>query len=178
MNALSDAIIEAKEGQHPFDLETIFRAQYERVVRIVARVVRDRARAEERAVEVFLKLWRNRSGQDGNTEAWLYRVAVRSALDELRREIRRTRYESLVPIARKVPTAEEIHSANQEQRKVMTVLNAISRKHAGLLILRSHDLSYEEVASALGIKMSSVGTLLNRAQRAFRKEYVKRYGND
>ena len=52
-----------------FDLETIFRTQYERIGRVIAKVVGDPARAEELAVEVFLKLWRNRQAQDGNTEA-------------------------------------------------------------------------------------------------------------
>ena len=47
---------------------------------------------------------------------------------------------------------------------------------AELLLLRSDGLSYEEVASALELNPGSVGTLLGRAQRAFRKEYLKRYG--
>lgn len=178
VNALSNAVIEVKAGDEPFDLEEIFRAQYERIVRIIARVVRNRARAEELAVEVFLKLWKNRSAQGEKTDAWLYRVAVRMALDELRRRTRHMRYQSLLNVVRRVPTAEDIHLANQEQEKVRAVLNAISRRHAELLVLRSHDLSYEEVALALGVKVSSVGTLLSRAQQTFRKEYVKRYGRD
>src|SRR6516164_6062737 len=39
-------------------------------------------RAQELAVEVFLKLWRTRNAQADKVEAWLYRVAVRTALDE------------------------------------------------------------------------------------------------
>jgi RNA polymerase sigma-70 factor (ECF subfamily) len=42
-------------GEAKLDLERIFAAQYERVARIIARVIRDRARAEELAVEVFIK---------------------------------------------------------------------------------------------------------------------------
>jgi RNA polymerase sigma-70 factor, ECF subfamily len=44
------------------------------------------------------------------------------------------------------------------------------------LLLRGQGLSYEEVASALALNPSSVGALLSRAQEAFRKEFVKRYG--
>jgi len=66
----------------PFNTETAFRTHYGRVARIIARVVRDHARAEELAVEVFLKLWRTRNAQADKVEAWLYRVAVRTALDE------------------------------------------------------------------------------------------------
>ena len=45
-----------------------------------------------------------------------------------------------------------------------------------MLLLRSEDLSYEELAGALDLNPASVGTLLSRAQEAFRKEYIKKYG--
>ena len=56
------------------------------------------------------------------------------------------------------------------------VLAAMSRRDAELLLLRSGDYSYDELANALVINAASVGTLLSRAKQAFRKEYVKRYG--
>jgi len=40
-------------------LDEIFRAHYERIARVIGRVIHDQARAEEIAVEVFLKWWRN-----------------------------------------------------------------------------------------------------------------------
>ena len=56
------------------------------------------------------------------------------------------------------------------------MLAVIDRRQAELLLLRSQDLSYEEVASTLEMNPASIGTLLSRAQNAFRKEYIKRYG--
>ena len=176
MNALSEAVVEMKVNNEQFDLEAIFQAQYDRIARVIAKVVRDHARAEELAVEVFLKLWRNQKAQGDKAEGWLYRVAVRMALDELRRQTRRTRYEQLWIFARRTPTPEEIHSAAEEQERVRLVLSLIARRHAEILLLRSHDLSYSEVASALDLNPASVGTLLSRAQQAFRKEYIQRYG--
>ena len=44
-------------------------------------------------------------------------------------------------------------------------------------MLRSHGLTYEELANAPGLNAASIGTLLSRAQHTFRKEYIKRYGN-
>jgi len=125
---------------------------------------------------VFLKLWRNPQAQDGNTEGWLYRVAVRTGLDELRRQTRQTRYERLLELVRRVPTPEEIHAATEEQERVRLVLSVIAGRQAELLLLRSHGLTYDELASALDLNPASVGTLLSRAQHAFRKEYMNRYG--
>ena len=162
----------------PIDLETIFRTQYPRIARVIARVIGDPARAEELAVEVFLKLWRSPEVQNQKPDAWLYRVAVRSGIDELRRRARRLHYESFLKLAPASPTPEEIHSTNEEQRRVRTVLALIDAREAELLMLRSHGFSYEEMAAALEIKLSSVGTLLNRAQQAFRKNFVRRFGDE
>jgi RNA polymerase sigma-70 factor, ECF subfamily len=178
VNAPSEAVAETQAGEAPFDLDTIFRAQYERIARVIARVVRDHARAEELAVEVFLKLSRNPQAQGEKAEGWLYRVAVRTGLDELRRQTRQTRYEGLLGFVRGTPTPEEIRAATEEQQKVRLVLSTIAPRQAELLLLRSHDLSYSEVASALDLNPASIGTLLSRAQHAFRKEYIKRYGEE
>lgn len=158
-----------------FDIETLFRAQYQRIARLIASVIRDPARAEELAVEVFLKWSRNPAAQGENAEGWLYRVAVRVGRNELRRKTRRSRYESLVDFVRGTPTPEELLSARQEQQRVDVVLSVIEPRHAELLLLRGHGLTYDELASTLGLNPGSVGTFLSRAQQAFRKEYIRRY---
>jgi len=174
--AASAESAEIKDQAIQFDIEATFREQYERVARVIARVVRDPARAEELAVEVFLKLWTNKQAQGDRTQGWLYRVAVRMGLDELRRQTRRTRYERLLGFGGGVQTPEDIRRATEEQERVRLVLGVINRRHAELLLLRSDDFSYDEVASALDLNPASIGTLLSRAQQAFRKEYIKRYG--
>jgi RNA polymerase sigma-70 factor (ECF subfamily) len=167
-----------RSNEAQFDLETIFAAQYERIARVIAKVIRDPARAEELAVEVFLKWSRTSHAHGAGAEGWLYRAAVRMSLDELRRQTRRSRYESLVPFIRKTPTPEEIRSAQEEHDRVRFVLGNLSPRQAEILLLRSDDLSYEELASALDLNPASVGTLLSRAQQAFKKEYIKTYGKE
>ena len=175
-----EAVREPAREAAAFDLESVFRAQFARIARVIARVVRDRGRAEELAVEAFLKLWRSPQVHDGeaNVAAWLYRTAVRLGLDELRRQTRRARFEQWLRFARPTPTPspEDLHAAAEEQNRVRVVLAAMNRRQAELLVLRSHDLSYNEVAAALEIHPASLGTLLARAQQAFRKEYIERYG--
>jgi RNA polymerase sigma-70 factor, ECF subfamily len=178
VNARSEAMSGMRAEEAPLDFEAIFRAQYPRIARVIARVVRDPARAEELAVEVFLKLWRNPSAQGEKAEGWLYRAAVRKALDELRRETRRARYEGLLGFAQPVQTPEQVRSVTEEQERVRLVLAVLEQRQAGLLILRSDGLSYQELAAALNLNVASVGTLLSRAQHAFRKEYSKRYGKE
>ena len=163
-----------------FDLETIFHAQYTRIARVIARVIRDPARAEELAVEVFLKWSANPKANGDQAEGWLYRTAVRTGLNELRRETRRSRYERLfgfMPSGKApTPTPEDLRATKEQSQSVRIVLSAIQPRQAELLVLRSDGLSYDELASILELNPASVGTLLARAQQAFRKEYIKRYG--
>jgi RNA polymerase sigma-70 factor, ECF subfamily len=169
----------AKEA--PFEIEAIFREHYPRVVRIVARVVRDNSRAEELAVEVFLKLWRSNKSQPDNLAAWLYRVAVRTAVDELRRRKRRAQYETLLGFFRQdssPATPEQIHRATEEGERVRMVLSRMNPRQAEFLLLRSQGFSYEELAAILKLNPASVGSLLSRAQQSFRKEYMKAHGRE
>lgn len=174
----SELCTEASAIQSPRDgLEAVFRAHYTRVAGIIARITHDRARAEELAVEVFLK-WRKHSESIDNIEAWLHRTAVRASLDELRRQQRRRRYEDLTAFLfhRRQPTPEELHSASQDHAQVRGVLLAIGARNAEMLLLRSQGSTYAEVASILNLNPSSVGTLISRAQQTFKKEYIKRHG--
>jgi RNA polymerase sigma-70 factor (ECF subfamily) len=176
VDALSEALVDTKSRETGLDLETVFRAQYGRIVRVIARVIRDPARAEELGVEVFLKFARSRKAQRENVEGWLYRTAVRTSLNELRRLIRQERYERLVAMVRRTPTPEELLAAREEQDRVRRLLGAMDPRQAEMLVLRNQGFSYEELATALQMNPASVGTLLSRAQQAFRKEYLKRYG--
>jgi len=158
------------------DFEEVFHLHYDRVARTIARIVRDPARAEELAVEVFWKLWRKPPVLGDDAGGWLYRTSVRAALYELRRETRRAKYQRLLPFLGSPSTPEETHRASEERQQVRRVLAALKPKQAELLLLRGEGFSYQEVAAALKLNPASVGTLLSRAQQAFRKEYVKHYG--
>jgi RNA polymerase sigma-70 factor (ECF subfamily) len=74
------------------------------------------------------------------------------------------------------PTPEDIRASKEEQERVRAVLAAIQPRQAELLVLRSDGFSYDELAGALDLNPASIGTLLSRAERTFRKEYIKRYG--
>jgi RNA polymerase sigma-70 factor (ECF subfamily) len=148
---------------------------------VIAGVIRDHARAEELAVEVFLKWDRHPAAHGANADGWLYRTALRMALNELRRELRRNRHETVYAflfshLLRRSPSPEQIRAAKEEQEQVRIVLGRLKHRDTELLLLRNSGLSYREIAGTLRLKPSSVGTLLIRAEQAFRKEFIKLYG--
>lgn len=120
---ITDLIDAVAAPEAAFDFEAVFRAQYPRIARVIARVVRNDARSEELAVEVFLKLWRSARAQGDKAGGWLYRVAVRKALDELRRQARRARYERLFGSGQTL--------ANPEQTQMLTSLTSVTKSGGG-----------------------------------------------
>jgi RNA polymerase sigma-70 factor (ECF subfamily) len=158
------------------DTGQLFHLYYPRIARVIARIVKDPGRAEELAADVFWKFMRSPRTHHENPGGWLYRAGIRRALDELRRQQRRERYERLFSFLSTVPSPEQLHSEAQDQRQVRSVLAALKHRDSELLILRSEGFSYEETAEILQVSERSIGTFLRRAQDAFRKEYIKRYG--
>jgi len=173
---LGESIAESAADEES-GFEDVFHRHYEPLARAVARIVRDTARAEEIAAEAFWKYWRNpKVPAGGCAAAWLYRTAIRMALDELKKEARRMRRESAHANRLPAQTPEEAHRLSEERNRVRLVLASLVPRQAELLLLRNSGLSYAEVAAALDLNPASVGTLISRAQQAFRKDYVKQYG--
>ena len=176
MNARSKTVDEDAPQELAYAFEPVFHAYYDRTARLIARLVKDPARAEELAVEVFWKLWRNPQAQGTSVGGWLYRTAIRAGIYELRRQSRREKLGHLLRLGAAPSTPEDLHASLEEQEQVRRVLSKLNPRQAELLLLRHQDLSYSEMASVLNLNPASVGTLLTRAQQAFRKEYLKLYG--
>jgi RNA polymerase sigma-70 factor, ECF subfamily len=168
--------MEAVPIGEPFSFDAVFHAYYERIARAIARIVRDPSRAEELAVDVFWKFWRNPRAHGENPAGWLYRAAIHTALNDLRRQTRASRREQMSDLLPASATPEQAHAAAEEQQQVRTVLASLDPRQSELLLLRHSGLSYDELAAALDLNPASVGTFLGRAQQAFRKEYISRYG--
>jgi RNA polymerase sigma-70 factor (ECF subfamily) len=176
VNERSKAVATMEAPERPFDFESVFHAHYARIARVIARVIRDPGRAEELAVEVLWKFWRTPGAQGEQAGGWLYRTAVRTGLNELRSRLRGARHEQMSDATPGAPDPEQVRAAAEEQEHVRGVLAALDPRQAELLLLRGSGLSYAELASALELNPSSVGTMISRAQQAFRKEFIQRYG--
>jgi RNA polymerase sigma factor (sigma-70 family) len=159
----------------PFDFDSLFHAQYVQIARVINRILGDPSRAEDLAVEVFCKLLQTHRAQTPEVNGWLYRTAVRKALDELRRRARRQKYETLFSRLR-ITSTELPASVGDQQDRVRTTLAALNKRCAEMLVLRAEGFSYQDIAETLHLNSASVGTLVSRAQENFRKEYINRYG--
>jgi RNA polymerase sigma-70 factor (ECF subfamily) len=159
-----------------------FLEHYTRVAGVLYRLVGDAGRAEELANDVFWRLYQQRmiSGPDGNMGGWLYRTATHLGIDALRADARRKQYERAAArsLAESTSPADPLQDILREEtsRRVRRVLASLRPAQAQLLILRASGFSYKELARILKVNAGSVGTMLIRAEAAFRKCYVRVYG--
>jgi RNA polymerase sigma-70 factor (ECF subfamily) len=164
------------------EFRAVFLQHYARIVAILVRLLGDLSHAEEVASDAFWRLHcRPALRVDGNVGGWLYRTATNLGIDALRASGRRRQYEEAAGAAENERgTRGPLDDLLREEKchRVRAVLALIKPAQAQLLILRSSGLSYKELAEALNVKMSGIGTMLNRAEDEFRNCYLALHPNE
>ena len=156
------------------------------VINHIRRFVKDRARAEELAQDVFIRVYTAKHYEPRTKfTTWLYRIATNIALNELRRGDHRHPTTSLdtsdatgsggVLTLHSSEASPEVTMATQQLAVRLTkTLDALPPKQrAAFLMVKQDSLTYEEVASALETSVSAVKSLVHRALEALRKEAAR-----
>jgi RNA polymerase sigma factor (sigma-70 family) len=153
--------------------EELFLLEYNRVANVALRILGDRAAAEDVAQEAFASFSRRRVRIGDGSRGWLCTAAVHGALNELRSRRRRdTRERTVVRLENPAVASDPFDAVALEQTReaVRKTMKRLPERSAELLSLRYAGLPYKEIAVALGLDEAQIGTLLARAQSAFRKE--------
>ncbi|TMR06917.1 RNA polymerase sigma factor [Actinomadura soli] len=169
----SDAEVIVASRDVPERFSEIFDRYFVEIHRYVASRLGD-ASADDVAAETFLTAFTLRHKYDAGrpqARAWLYGIATNLIRRHRRSETRAYRVTGRA-------TAETDHadrvaemvSAQRMQPRLAAVLAGLGAGDRDVLLLVAYgDLSYEEVAQALGIRAGTVGSRLNRARRKLRK---------
>lgn len=153
------------EGQA--DFQSLYRALYADIYRFVFGMTGNGAEAEDLTQETFLKLFQHmrRNGGLTNHKAWTYRVATNLTCNLLKRRTIFRRLLDRQTISHVDHNdAERQCMKDQEANRVKEALGNLSLRDRSILLLYQENLSYHEIACALGIKYSSVGKILSRAR--------------
>jgi RNA polymerase sigma factor (sigma-70 family) len=167
--------IRSRDAAHetPPDFEEAFCAlfdhQFPSLFRYLHRLTGDADLAEDLAQEVFVRLYRRASLPD-DPAGWMGAVAHNLLRDHARTAKRRDHLikghpGALTPSGPAHPDAKVL--ADERRREVRRALGKLSERERRMLLLRHEGYSYREIANALGINETSVGTLLLRATDAF-----------
>ncbi|MBL8176632.1 MAG: sigma-70 family RNA polymerase sigma factor [Bryobacterales bacterium] len=155
--------------------DALFREQYPFLVRQAARILGNQSEGEDIAVEAFVRLMAERSAVR-HYGGWLKRCVLHLALDRLRANHRRANREKLAGATPGADNQESRLIAEQEQARVRWILTRLPHRDAVLLMGRAEGCSYRELAEMAGIRLTSVGAMLAKAEERFKERYERHYG--
>lgn len=151
------------------DFDTLFDALYPALVRYCHRMTGDRDAAEDTAQEALVRLYQHGvEGPEPALRAWLFKTATHLIRDRYRVDENRRRLLEKHPVTPGRP--DDPHQALERgERQVLArqALDRIPDRDREMLLLRYEGFSYKEIADAVDVAATSVGTLLARAERRF-----------
>jgi RNA polymerase sigma-70 factor, ECF subfamily len=153
-------------------VEALFAKHHTEIYAYLVRMLRDSELAADLTQDAFVKAYKAYATlqKDENARAWLYQIAHRVALDELRRR----RIIRMVPFTGEsrgaAPSAEhlamEVRLSGPLERAMARIPE---RQRAALLLAEVHDLTGLELAAALGVSHVAARAILTRARESLRR---------
>jgi len=146
------------------------------IFRFCRRVLPVHEDAEDATTEIFMKVRLKLGTYDSSRPfmAWLYKVASNHCWDTLRRRHIRQDLETgdvdTLPLEHPEPGPIERLQAERTSQEVRSGLAKLPDRARMALTLRYYaEMSYEEIAEALGVRRQFVGVLLLRARHQLRE---------
>ena len=153
-------------------VDNLFTKHHTEIYAYLVRMLRDSELAADLTQDAFVKAYKNYDTleKDENARAWLYQIAHRVALDELRRR----------KIIRMIPWTGESHGAAPSAERIAMDLRLSGpleralasipeRQRAALLLAELHDLTGVELAAAMGVSHVAARAILTRARESLRR---------
>lgn len=160
--------------------------RYQRpVFSVIMRVVRSAEDAEDLTQETFVRMFRalDRYDLERPFTAWLFTIATRIGIDHLRRRKVKTvslsiaepgsTEERTIDVVDPGLRPDEVTSYGEEEDRASALINSLPEHYRIVVLLRhQQDLSYEEIAEALGVPLGTVKARIHRA-RALLKDRIE-----
>lgn len=144
----------------------------------------DENNSEDLAQEVFVKAYFGLNRFEGRStfRHWLQRIKVNHCLNHLKHEgegdisLDEQAMDGVVE-THVPPIADKNIEATEERRQIADILSSMPPTLRIPLVMRDMDeLSYEEIAADLGVRLSAVKMRIKRAREQFRRLYQDRDG--
>jgi RNA polymerase sigma-70 factor (ECF subfamily) len=161
------------------DFEDLFQRLYPSLFRYLHRLTGDADVAEDIAQEAFVRLLAQ-TLPDAEARPWLFAVATNLVRDRARKQERRHRLLKAVPVlpSSTGPRPDEAMERMEQIQAVRAVLGRLAPRDQQLLLMREEGFSYGEMARAIGVAPSSIGTLIARALKRFAGAYPRHEAGD
>ena len=159
--------------------DEVVRVHGDRVYRLAYRLTGNAHDAQDLTQDVFIRVFRSLDGYTpGTFEGWLHRITTNLFLDRMRRAAR-IRFEALPDDAERLtgrePSPEAALMADEFDPDVESALAALPPDfRAAVVLCDIEQLSYEEIAATLNVKLGTVRSRISRGRAMLRVSLADR----
>lgn len=159
----------------------------DRVYYSVLNILHNASEAEDTAQETFIQVYESISSfkEESTLGTWIYRIAVRKALEKIRKQKSRQRLHSIIPWW--MPSEEKSIDAvylnpgihNEHKEKAAIIFKAISEltsnQRVAFTLIRVQGMKHEEVSEIMQLSIKAIESLLSRAKENLKKKLEQYY---
>jgi RNA polymerase sigma-70 factor, ECF subfamily len=113
--------------------------------------------------EILIRLWKSYPGFNNQSafSTWLYRVAINTAIDIVRKQYLLPKHTELTIIEYNIPEHE--YDAGSDKKEILyQAIDYLSDVDKAIILLYLEDYNYKEIAEIIGISESNAGVKINR----------------
>lgn len=160
-----------------------------RVYNTVLNILQQEDEAEDAAQETFIQVFESitKFKEASSLTTWIYRIAVRKALDKIRKRKLRRGLQVLLPWwmpeENKKETTVFIHPGVliENKEKATVLFKAMARlpekQQLAFTLIKVHGMNYEEVCAIMQQSTKAVESLISRAKANLQNELENYYNN-
>ena len=181
--ALDVELVERHRSGDAHAFDEVYDRFGEMVYNLALRLAGNREEAADLTQEIFLRVYRHLGSFGGRStlKTWVFRIALNHCRDRLSRRhpamqsIDDEMEEGGIPLADPARGPEELAVAADEGRQVATGLAQVPQVFREAVVLRDlEELSYEEIAEVLGVRVGTVRSRIARGREQLRLLLEKR----
>lgn len=158
-----------------------------RVFHTVLNILQDTKDAEDAAQETFIRVFEsvNSFKEESSLSTWIYRIAVRKALDKIRRRKTRQRLHRILPwwIPEEKKSVDTMFHhpgiAVENKEKAGILFRAIEslpeKQKLAFTLIKVQGMSYEEACTIMQQNIKAVESLITRAKLNLQKQLEEYY---
>jgi RNA polymerase sigma-70 factor (ECF subfamily) len=181
-NLSEEILIEKSKRGDSTAFESLVLRYYRQIYQLMFHFVKRPQDAEDLVQEAFLESYRCLKNFKGDSKfyTWLYRIASNLAMNHVRRRRQAVSLEDMLempPSTHSSSPYKEIESTEFNQIFQEILLSVSEEKKLVFVLREMHELSYQEIADVVGIKIGTVMSRLSRAREEIREELKKHFPN-
>ena len=113
--------------------------------------------------EILIRLWKSYPGFKNQSKfsTWLYRVALNSAIDIIRKQYLQPVHIELSKTEYRIPDPEQ--SVGSDKKEILyQAISYLSEVEKAIILLYLEDYNYKEISEIIGISESNTGVRISR----------------